>query len=200
MYNAAGERVAVLTTAYTPGSYDYYSGSYEAASYAEARESYVYDAAGRLIEVQESRGGAAYEGYDYTTGQFSAPTTLPAAAAGGTVRSRFVYDTLGRQTGQTDYQANGTTVVFSRSATFNTKSQLVADDSTTRKSDGTSYRAVSSYDYGSGANYALGSALTISTINYKNNNDAAAANYLLVTQARMAPLRDFPAIPDLIVG
>ena len=69
-------------------------------------------------------------------------------------------------------------MVFSRSATFNTKSQLVADDSTTRKSDGTSYRAVSSYEYGSGADYALGSALTISTINYKGGRDADAPDTL----------------------
>ncbi len=177
-YNAAGERVAVLRTEYTGGYYDYYWGYYYPGSYSESRESYIYNAAGRLYEVQQSSGAAVSGTYDPYTYAYTAPTYIPAAPVTGTVRSRFSYDTLGRQVGQTDYEANGTTVAYSRSAYFNNKSQLLSDYASTKKSDGATYQAATSYDYGYGTAYALGSALSVSTINYKNNNNAQAPDTL----------------------
>ncbi len=177
-YNAAGERVAVLRTEYTGGYYDYYWGYYYPGSYSESRESYVYNAAGRLYEVQQSSGAAVSGTYDPYTYAYTAPTYIPSAPVTGTVRSRFTYDTLGRQIGQTDYEANGYTVAYSRSAYFNNKSQLLSDYTSTKKSDGATYQASTSYDYGYGTAYALGSALSVSTINYKNNNNAQAPDTL----------------------
>jgi YD repeat-containing protein len=48
MYNAAGERAAVLTTQFNPGTYDWETGTYYEGSFNEYREIYVYDGAGRL--------------------------------------------------------------------------------------------------------------------------------------------------------
>lgn len=40
---------------------------------------------------------------------------------------------LGRQTAQTDYEANGVTAAFSRTQSYKAKGQLATDDSTVRK-------------------------------------------------------------------
>ncbi|MES2443088.1 MAG: LysM peptidoglycan-binding domain-containing protein [Pseudomonadota bacterium] len=177
-YNAAGDRVAVIKTEYTPGGYDYYWGIYYPGNYYESRENYIYNPAGRIYEVQQSSGAAAYEVYNPATGTYTAPTTIPTAPTTGTVRSRFTYDLLGRQITQTDYEANGTTVAFSRSAAYNNKGQLTSDYTATKKTDGYTYQSSTIYDYGYGSAYALGSALTISTKNYRNNNDANAPDTL----------------------
>src|SRR5690606_31030270 len=110
------------------------------------REDYVYDALARTIEVKSGTS----------------------ASVAGVKRGAFTYDALGRLTLQNDYDTNGTTVLFSRSVTYNDKSQ-VTFDSTSVKRGSTIYKADNTYDYGTGSSYALGAALSITTVNYENN-------------------------------
>jgi hypothetical protein len=73
---------------------------------------------------------------------------------------------------QQDYAATGTQVVFSRALTYNAKGQLIHDDSSTKKGADT-FRAVVRFDYGTGANYALGSVVQSLSDTYKNGSDNA---------------------------
>jgi trimeric autotransporter adhesin len=145
LYNAAGERTAVATL---ETSYDGYGGY----TVWEQRENYFYDTAGRLSSTYRATGSAVYGGYG------TAPV-IPAASGTGTLRSVFGYDLMGRATSQTDYDTNGYTSVFSRSAAYNAKGQLTSDYSTTKKTDNKTYSVSNSYnytDYNSGQ-YMLGS-------------------------------------------
>ncbi|MFT3728247.1 MAG: LysM peptidoglycan-binding domain-containing protein [Terricaulis sp.] len=66
-----------------------------------------------------------------------------------------------------DYATNGTSVVYSDSRTLNAKGQVTSESVSTVRGS-TTYLAASSYTYGAGASYALGSPLTITTVNYEN--------------------------------
>lgn len=115
------------------------------------REDFTYDAEGRTIEVKSGTS-----------------LTTP-----GVKRADFTYDLMGRVTLQRDYQTNGTTVLYSRSVTYNDKGQVTSDSTSTLRSS-INYVANSTYDYGvigtNGANstYALGSPLSITTVNFEN--------------------------------
>ncbi|MFT3728245.1 MAG: LysM domain-containing protein [Terricaulis sp.] len=109
------------------------------------RDDYVYDAADRVTQIKSG-------------------TTLTAP---NTLRSDFSYDLMGRMTLQHDYATNGTSVVYSDSRTLNAKGQVTSESVSTVRGS-TTYLAASSYTYGAGASYALGSPLTITTINYEN--------------------------------
>ncbi|WEJ98137.1 MAG: polymorphic toxin-type HINT domain-containing protein [Candidatus Sphingomonas phytovorans] len=174
LYNAAGDRVAILKTEYGAGYYDYEYGYYNPGYYYENRETYLYDGAGRLSEVQVSTGGVVYEEYDYYTGLTTPPASVPAAPVAGTRRSSFGYDLMGRQISQSDYDYNGTTVIYSRTAGYNNKGQLTSDSTSTKKYDGYTYQSITTYDYGYGTNYALGSVVSSYSRNYRNWNDGQA--------------------------
>lgn len=81
---------------------------------------------------------------------------------------------MGRVTLQRDYDTNGTTVLYSRSATYSNKGQVSSDSSSTLRS-GVTYTANSTYDYGvigtnaGNSTYALGSPLSITTVNFENS-------------------------------
>ncbi|WP_233354609.1 RHS repeat domain-containing protein, partial [Woodsholea maritima] len=82
-------------------------------------------------------------------------------------RVSYGYDALGRMNSQLEKNASGLTIV-DRKMTFNTKGQLTNDTSFTRHSDKTR-TTISTFDYGTGTNYALGSALSQSAIHKENN-------------------------------
>ncbi|MBN8811110.1 MULTISPECIES: GH-E family nuclease [unclassified Sphingomonas] len=174
LYDLAGQRIAVMRTEYSPGYYDYEWGYYYAGSYYESRENYIYNSAGRIYEIQTSIGGYVSEDYDYNTGVATPPGTIPAAPATGTVRSRFYYDLVGHMTQQNDYEAYGSAIAYSRNVGYNNKGQVTYESTSTKKYDGHTYQSYSYYDYGYGSNYALGSVLSVSTINYRDNNNANA--------------------------
>ena len=178
LYDLAGQRIAVMRTEYSPGYYDYEWGYYYPGSYYESRENYIYDSAGRVFEIRTSMGGYVTEDYDYNTGIATPPGTIPAAPSTGTLRSRFYYDLMGHQTSQTDYEANGSTIAYSRYASYNNKGQITYENSSTKKYDGHTYQSYTYYDYGYGTNYALGAAISVSTINYRDNNNANAPDTL----------------------
>ncbi|WP_135212625.1 HNH endonuclease [Vitreimonas flagellata] len=117
------------------------------------REDYTYDALSRLTQVRSVNG----------TYWDPNPTTA------GVLRAAYAYDAMGRLTSQTDYDQNGTTVLYSRVATYNAKSQITTDTTNTKRGN-VVYKGVSTYDYGTGLNYALGAALSITTANYENNS------------------------------
>ncbi len=121
------------------------------------RELYRYDAAGRLSSTEVS-------------------TNL--SAISGTLQSNYSYDIAGRQTLQQDWNSTGTQVVFSRSAAFNNKGQVDIETSNTRKNDGNLFTSTSTYSYGTGSSYALGSVLSVASRNWRNNNDGDAPDTL----------------------
>ena len=183
VYDLTGQRVAALRTDYSPGSQSYY-GYYSPGYYQETRENYDYDGAGRVTAIRVTQGAGVSETYDYSTGLTTAPTSIPAASAsGGVNRSLFGYDLSGRQTSQTDYDANGTAVVYSRSASYALNGQLTSDNSSTLKfeSNGYStatYRTSTSYTYTAvdTGEYLLGAVGSVDTSNYKNGSYQNASN------------------------
>ncbi|MFN5128422.1 MAG: hypothetical protein ACK519_00810 [Sphingomonadaceae bacterium] len=174
MYDAAGQRVGVATTQYQAGYYDYdwgyyYEGSYYEGSYNELREIYLYDGAGRLYQTQQSYGAAVSES--------AGANNVPAAPGTGTLKSSFGYDLMGRATSQSDYDYNGYTVMYSRSASYNAKGQLIYDSTSTRKNDNKTYTTSTSYyytDYSSGQ-YMLGSVAYVSTGSTVNGGNYTAS-------------------------
>lgn len=145
MYDAAGQRTAVATTQAYYDGYGGYSGN-------EVRENYFYDAAGRLAYTYQATGAAFSGGY-------GGPVIPPPASGTGTLRSAYYYDGMGRMTSQTDYDVNGYTALYSRSAYYNTKGQLTSDYSWTKKTDNKTYASSNTYyftDYNT-YQYMLGS-------------------------------------------
>jgi len=157
LYDEAGQRVAALAIAnYTDG----YGGSYT----TETRETYTYDAAGRLQTTHVTQGT-------------NVPAPIPDVNSTVGRRQAFTYDKMGRQLTQNDYTGNGTTVAFSRSAVYNAKGQLASEVTNTRRGSDT-YLSSSTYSYGTGTGYALGSALSVSSLNAKNGNYGSVPNTL----------------------
>ncbi len=156
----------MATTWYSAPVYIPEIGAYIPGGYAEQREFYTYNAAGSLAQVASSTGETVFENGNPVT-------SLPAATAPGTKRAEFVYDAMGRMTSQKDYAADGTTVAYDRAITYNAKNQI-ATETTVTKGYSDTYMSVNTYDYGSGTGYALGSVISVTSKNYKNNNDANA--------------------------
>jgi hypothetical protein len=113
------------------------------------RETYVHDTAGRVTEVHVGAAGS----FDNSR------------------RAIFQYDLAGRQTLQRDYEANGITVAYEKNSVYNGKGQLASDTSSTKQGSDT-INASTTYDYGTGVNYALGAALSVTTTSKKNNGTA----------------------------
>jgi LysM repeat protein len=78
---------------------------------------------------------------------------------------------MGRQTAQSDYA--GGIVVYSRTASYSSKGQLISDYTSTKKGSDT-FTSSTSYDYGYGVNYALGQVVSSYSTNYKNGNNGQA--------------------------
>ncbi|MFT3727124.1 MAG: LysM peptidoglycan-binding domain-containing protein [Terricaulis sp.] len=133
----------------------------------------VYDNAGnRLYTIAMVSGAAKREDYTYDAAnrvtQINSGATLTWTGTNPNAkRSAFSYDLMGRMTLHNDYATNGTSVVYSDSRTLNAKGQVTSESVSTVRGS-TTYLAASSYTYGAGASYALGSPLTITTINYEN--------------------------------
>lgn len=186
LYDVAGQRTAVATTqAYFDG--------YGGYSAWESRENYFYDGAGRLSSTYQATGTAVSGGYGGTT-------TIPAASGTGTLRSAFYYDSMGRATGQTDYDTNGYTALFSRSASYNAKGQLTYDTSWTKKTDNKTYASTNYYyytDYNSGQ-YMLGSVgwmQSTSTVNGGSSVTSRTVNgYVWWDSAVQASIQNKPNI------
>ncbi|NIJ36979.1 YD repeat-containing protein [Sphingopyxis panaciterrae] len=116
-------------------------------------ESYAYDDAGRLTSVNKAIDGAAAQ-----------------------LKSSLSYDLMGRLTQQQDYGGLGggtyTGVSYSRSIVYNAKGQVTSDDVSSAREQVAAgawdtFRSVTTYGYGSGTGYALGSVVTQSAVNTK---------------------------------
>jgi len=178
-YDLAGQRVAssrtIGATAWVqdPYGYDqgYGSGSGMTTVYydAEQRETYGYDVDGRLTSVR-----IATQGYDDN----GDGTVTPSAMGKAELKAVFGYDGLGRQTGQTDYLYDGDsngTAAWQRSTGFNARGQVTTETTWQRQGSDT-IRTTTSNNYGSGANYALGSIVGSSSETFKNNKSQYSAN------------------------
>lgn len=161
-YDKAGRRTDVQSLEYIPGAYIYEFGWFPGMS-NEQREIYSYDAAGRLAQVDLSKGAVVADGGGIP----------PAAPTTGTKRAAYIYDAMGRMTSQIDYEADGITAAYDRAITYNAKNQISTDTTVTKRGSD-SFLSVNTYDYGTGTAYALGSVLSVTSKNYKNNNDGNA--------------------------
>jgi YD repeat-containing protein len=159
VYNAAGERVAVIST---KTGIQFLPPFYFSQFYYEQREMYNYNSDGRLDRV------------DISNGTTSATPTVTAAPTTGAVKAVFFYDAMGRVTQQQDYEGNYTPVAYEKKYFYNNKSQLTSTEEYNKRGNDT-YKAIATYNYGSGASYALGSALSVTTANYKGT---AGSSYL----------------------
>ena len=182
-YDRAGQRVGTSRTigasawVYNPYGYDNELGSGQGSTTvvyydAEQRETYGYDTDGRLTSVR-----IATQGYDD-----NGDGTVTASAMGkAELKAVFGYDGAGRQVSQTDYLYDGDTngtVAWQRSTGFNARGQVVSETTWQRQGNDT-IRTTTTNNYGSGANYALGSITSSSSATYKNNSyqyDATTTN------------------------
>jgi YD repeat-containing protein len=136
-YDAAGQRASATKTKFysitepTFGLTTYY--------WYEEKEIYTYTADGYLARVNVATGDTVF---NFTPD----PMTPPAASGTGTTRASYVRDAMGRVTTLSEYEADGTTVAYSRAATYNTKSEVTSDTVTVKR--GTDVWAYNTtYDY-----------------------------------------------------
>lgn len=160
VYDAAGQRKYVLKSYEGTLIDTYYTGmstfpTQEISYLNTQREDFEYDGAGALTKIYSTGKVELVDTNPYAP--FYLPTYVTSPAQ-GVQRSTFVYDLMGRQTGQTDYDVDGYTAVYNRIAYFNSNGQLTSDASWTKKEDYKTYSASNSYyftDYTSGQ-YMLG--------------------------------------------
>jgi hypothetical protein len=78
---------------------------------------------------------------------------------------------MGRQTRQLDYK--GSNSVFDKQTFYNTKGQVIEEDTSTTNASNDVNRRITRYDYGVGSNYALGQVVQSVTDGYKNGDDSS---------------------------
>ncbi|OCC22946.1 hypothetical protein MB02_14365 [Croceicoccus estronivorus] len=170
LYDQAGRRTNVVKTVYTPGSVIPGGWGTVPATYLERREIYNYNAAGSLSQVDIASGSLLVDQNPGTP-----PESVPSAPTTGTKRSSFTYDAMGRLTRQLDYDTGGANAVYDRAITYNAKSQITAETVITKKTDGTTYKSVSSYSYNDGAGvYTLGSVGAVTSTNTHLNSGSSS--------------------------
>ncbi|MEI9997635.1 MAG: LysM peptidoglycan-binding domain-containing protein [Rhizomicrobium sp.] len=98
-----------------------------------------YDAAGHRATVTDA---SSAEVYSYTADGYLAQVTI-----GGVLRAKYALDASGRALAYSEYNAAGTSVVYSRTAVYDAVSNVTSDSVTTVRTDGT-YVAASTYSYG----------------------------------------------------
>ncbi|MEI9997617.1 MAG: hypothetical protein WDM91_23685 [Rhizomicrobium sp.] len=99
----------------------------------------TYDAAGHRATVTDA---SSAEVYSYTADGYLAQVTI-----GGVLRAKYALDATGRALAYSEYNAAGTSVVYSRTAVYDAVSNVTSDSVTTVRTDGT-YVAASTYSYG----------------------------------------------------
>lgn len=166
-YNAAGERVSSTIT----GIQFYGSGIA-----TQSQETlYTYTADGYLAEVNLALGALD------TTGS----TSPPAASGTGYVQATYTLDQMGRVLSQSEFDSSGNTV-YSRSATYDNDSNLLTDQVTDVRSDGT-YVSDDIYTYNdlTSGHFDGGVVTSETTATYKNGTYQATSltqNYYFGTQ------------------
>lgn len=138
-------------------------------------ETYSYDAAGLLSSVAMATERGEANGTSFITPSGTMNASI--------LRSSFTYDRMGRVTSQQDYEANGTTVAYSRTGiVYNASGQVTGETQAVRQMSGTAYQGtLTSYitnTYGSGTGYALGAVLTTAANVWKNGVDSGAPDTL----------------------
>jgi YD repeat-containing protein len=129
VYDAAGERMSATKTVQRYLDLGIYGGSlpYD----ADQREDYSYTADGYLASVRIATGS-----YD-----------TPSAPATGTLRATYTRDALGRLIDYAEYQADGSTLNYSRHALYDANSLVTDDVVQQRQSNGSVLTSNTHYDY-----------------------------------------------------
>jgi YD repeat-containing protein len=186
LYNAAGERMRMITSMTVVQNYRYFvfypgapygvpdenvNGNYHDAQISFTgfnREDYERDAAGRVKLARTVT--SQYEVDDYgTLGQLIHPT------GPGNKVSEVQYDLLGRMVQDSSYIAGRVNPSQSRTVFYNAKNQISSDEvSTWRGASGPpggddEFKAVTTYDYGvvGTSSYALGGVVSQNVVNTK---------------------------------
>ena len=204
-YDAAGQRTYTLTT--STNTYIEYTGgglppeNPEIPSEGEGdwvwhtdvsihREDYDYDTAGRLDQV--NAGDTVYT-YAYGLDEILSLTEAQKNALSaneGAKRADFDYDTMGRQTRQRDYAADGTTVVFDKTTVYHgstadslNKGKIYYEDTAVKRGNDIylqrnwSYYAQDMFNEALDiSKYALGAVTHTLTQNFTKNTSITAGN------------------------
>ncbi|WP_109807729.1 RHS repeat protein [Sphingosinithalassobacter portus] len=135
----------------------------------DQREDYLYDDAGHLTTVQMAESSFNQAAWELDPEFNDAQNYVGALPTTGTNKALYTYDLAGRMLTQTDY-TSGTTVGYSRALTYNSVGRIATENTATRRGADT-YLADSTYNYGTSGttSYALGSAASVTTKNYKNS-------------------------------
>jgi len=195
-YDVAGQRVRVATwsdgltwtgwRARAPGSgqivladdpsmYEWQGYNWTPAGRAtysgQVVETYSYTADGQLDQVWVSAEQASANGGPFVQAN---GTFGPAVR-----RAAFAYDLQGRLTGQTDYEADGTTVAYSRSELwYDAAGRLYHEMQVVRQGADTLLTYLDT-GYGAGTGgYALGAVTSVSAVTFKNGSNSAVPDTL----------------------
>jgi YD repeat-containing protein len=112
LYNAAGQRVATDVTLTGRSGSNY--------TWQDQKELYTYSADGYLAGTNVALGSVS-------TTSTSTYTSPPAATGSGNLQSVSVMDAMGRVTSESEYNAAGTSVVYSKTATYDADSNTLTD-------------------------------------------------------------------------
>jgi YD repeat-containing protein len=166
-YDAAGERTSARTTKVSI-SYDPTFGL-TMYNYYEQKEIYEYSADGFLGNVKTQYGSSTMT----TFVPSDAPDVDPAS---GTITTRGVYalDAMGRITSDTEYQPDGTSLAYSRTVTYNNKTDVTQDVVTSVRSDGTWVNTTNYYydSVGDGSGSYLGGVVKKASTSVTKNGVA----------------------------
>ena len=174
-YDAAGQRTSMAKTMMT-SVYDSFV-NFTTYTWWEQKELYTYTADGYLAQTNVAAGAASYTINDPT------PPAVAAATGSGTQLATMVRDAMGRVTTYTEYQPNGTTVAYSRAATYNNKSEASSDTVTVlRGSDTWVYNTTYYYDHlGNGSGTYQGGVVTKQVVTITKNGVAQTGNNTTTT-------------------
>jgi YD repeat-containing protein len=139
LYDHAGNRIAASTTKYYSGSSykDSFGNTYVVSQggVQEQTENYVYTADGYLAQVSLAYGAMGQD-----------VNTVPHSSGPGTKLATYQLDAMGRATLYTEYSVTYGNSTYTRTATYDADSNVIADTTTSVRSDGY-YVANTTYDY-----------------------------------------------------
>jgi YD repeat-containing protein len=131
VYDAASRRVSAATTLVGSEYTDFFT----IPTLQEQKEIYSYTNDGYLSGMSIALGAVSYD------------DTVTAASGSGTQRAVYTTDLMGRTTFYAEYLSDGTTLNYSRAATYNASSLVTDDVVQQHQSNGSMLTSTTHYDY-----------------------------------------------------
>jgi YD repeat-containing protein len=138
-------------------TWSYYDHDY----WAQRRDTFAYNADGTLASVSIN-----HDPLSFNNG--ATILSVGTMVGDGALKASYSYDAMGRLTRQQDWLGNGTDAGYDRQVVYNAKGQITSETVDTKQGADTWKNVVTNtYDYGTSASYALGSALVTETVDSK---------------------------------